>query len=1790
MAPVGSAALTALTKWKASLTPLRVDIVGDFAGKELFAIHGEALLCHCVTRAKVDFTDGFQLLHAVHAVETFLSKLRERGCNFHVLWFDSQEELAVPRCIPEKYRHKYLLTRAVLIEHLRSPETDHETTPDGSTEHHNGKDPMSFVFSAIGNDEFADYMEENSLHFVMCSQGRDAEDANGSIDHLLVMYLFAKMGYSLSFIDGLDFRSSKVYTQVVTPSNAFTSIQVSESATRHTQDLGCGQIPSALGRQTVPFSDHDFGTEIDARERIALVFCASILKTKPGTDTERRVAAFLVHIALLKLGELAQRSCRKPEAEVSNEDHSFLEDFSFVAITLIRRHVGSKAGASIDWHVYDLVDGRIFFHILQNIDSLKLVFDVRSYGKIIEGLVGINVLCHLPHDGHPVQLYQPVRRVITTSLQNHANAPVLPFSHPVLDPYLEDIKLDTDRKWQNSATGSKIFQELTHWHNAKKTVDPKHAIKPMDPKALRRNQRFMADTIAYSASLTNAAGKNIEPEIIIAQEPQKNGRDKMKSNAAKPQTWKADLARRDAAKVPKHNTKSGKAKALAAAKNIQVAKAESKSQAVVAFFAQQCQDFDKVKPLVQRYLKANKYLLTLSSTDREVIGGEALLYICKTLANVIGKPPFGALELNTVALLRAHVLEMYKLPLTVETRKQLKHLTSVLELPPPADDASRLIERPLPFIPAIQSAVKHLELPEYDTAGEFQLEHCGPYLERSFDSAPDPRVPFQPDAWQRKVLDAIDRNKSLFVVAPTSAGKTFISFYAMKKVLQANNDDVLVYVAPTKALVNQIAAEVQARFSKTYPNGGRSVWAIHTRDYRINNSSGCQVLVTVPHILQIMLLAPSNAKTPSSWSRRVKRIIFDEVHCIGQAEDGMIWEQLLLLAPCPIIALSATVGNPLAFKEWLAGTQKAKGFDLEMVVHGARYSDLRKFVYQPPKDRKFNGLDPVVRLPLPGLDAENSDDSQFVFIHPVGSIVNKRSKETLKDVSLEPRDCLNLWQTMSEYANDSFPVDHSINPKNALKEVIKKSDVLEWEVALKNQLYQWMADPNSPFADLHNHLATTSKPSTGIDNTVKATFPLLVDLRSRGALPAIIFNYDRIGCETILFEILENLETAEENYRQTDSEWNKKLQSFRKWREGQKSRKQAKSSRVSNGREDDDDGTTFSKMDQLVDDASQEASPWASFNPEAPIERFSFADSTKISTEELEKLISSLAYANIKKPIIEALRRGLGVHHAGMNRKYRQVVEMLFRKGFLTAVIATGTLALGLNMPCKTVVFTGDSVFLTALNYRQASGRAGRRGFDLLGNVVFHGIPHHRVMEIMSSRLPDLRGQFPMSVTLILRLFGLLHGTDGSDYAINAIQSLLTQTRLYLGGPSSQMSIKHHLRFSIEYLRRQHLLSSGGAPLNFSGLVGHLYFTENAAFAFHSLMKEGYLHELCEDVDNMDKQKYMLVELLKVLCHLFCRIPCPRYDDQAWLKEVVYRSPSVVLLPSLPEKAAATLRDHNRETLGIFQTYVRSFVEQHLSHTPDDVLPFTNRKVGPSRNQSIDISATNVQTLPPTTLRSPFAALSGFTDDFSTIHELCETVRAGVFLEEESIPYIPIYPDETGGVPFNAYILDFFKHGDMEALVRDNGIKRGDVWFHLKDFSLILATIVTSLANFLDKTGAEFDDAAMVDLQDVGDILEEEAVPDQDDDAHGSATVETAAKDPKIQPKVTKAPSKKVQDSWDDNDDSDEGSEIGINTNDGVGGTSTSWDEDEGAGLMKVYKVFKLLQQEFDEKFRKVWA
>lgn len=95
------------------------------------------------------------------------------------------------------------------------------------------------------------------------------------------------------------------------------------------------------------------------------------------------------------------------------------------------------------------------------------------------------------------------------------------------------------------------------------------------------------------------------------------------------------------------------------------------------------------------------------------------------------------------------------------------------------------------------------------------------------------------------------------------------------------------------------------------------------------------------------------------------------------------------------------------------------------------------------------------------------------------------------------------------------------------------------------------------------------------------------------------------------------------------------------------------------------------------------------------------------------------------------LRHGIGLHHAGLLPKYRVLVEMLAQKGLLKVICGTDTLGVGVNVPIRTVLFTRLSKFngekvalLTARDFHQVSGRAGRKGFDDQGWVVAQAPEH----------------------------------------------------------------------------------------------------------------------------------------------------------------------------------------------------------------------------------------------------------------------------------------------------------------------------------------------------------------------------------------------------------------------------------------------------------------------------------
>jgi superfamily II RNA helicase len=225
----------------------------------------------------------------------------------------------------------------------------------------------------------------------------------------------------------------------------------------------------------------------------------------------------------------------------------------------------------------------------------------------------------------------------------------------------------------------------------------------------------------------------------------------------------------------------------------------------------------------------------------------------------------------------------------------------------------------------------------------FQMEHLGDQLERSLNSTKDARVKFEPDGWQVELLDIVDRYESAIVCAPTSSGKTFISYYAMDKILRENDTDVIVFVAPNKALANQIVAEVYTRFgNKQYmKNSPNLLYAMLMPDYKINDPYKCQILVTVPTAFETLL------STSNEWLRNIRYVIIDEIQTLNDKELGSSLEKIIHFVQCPILALSATISNLSKFFDWMQAIMQLKGIKTHMVTHTERFCDLKRYLFVP---------------------------------------------------------------------------------------------------------------------------------------------------------------------------------------------------------------------------------------------------------------------------------------------------------------------------------------------------------------------------------------------------------------------------------------------------------------------------------------------------------------------------------------------------------------------------------------------------------------------------------------------------------------------------------------------------------------------------------------------------------------------------------------------------------------------------------------------------------------------------
>eukprot|EP00040_Diaphanoeca_grandis_P011679 m.59910 g.59910 ORF g.59910 m.59910 type:complete len:2071 (+) comp22778_c0_seq1:137-6349(+) len=1086
------------------------------------------------------------------------------------------------------------------------------------------------------------------------------------------------------------------------------------------------------------------------------------------------------------------------------------------------------------------------------------------------------------------------------------------------------------------------------------------------------------------------------------------------------------------------------------------------------------------------------------------------------------------------------------------------------------------------IISAEQRAPYDKEQPVIDRKGQtlydFQMANMGPLLLRKKGS-PDARVRrFQPDVWQKELLDAVDTtgkwrrgvkalmksrrgttvqqaseilkekdgivSTSILVSAPTSSGKTFISFYAMEQILReaSQGDGVVVYVSPTKALVNQVEADLYARYDKSFQrrSTARSLHGVFTKEYR-THVHDCQILITVPECLEIVLMDKVYAKTAA----RIRWVIFDEVHCISK-DNGAVWERLLVGCQANFIALSATIGNPEDFAGWLNKVEEAKGHQLKLVKITERYNDLSVSVYNSFESDSVRESDLIVPInPLGALSVE------LIQTHGGVPEQTKFLPEHCWEIIRAVKD---VTATLGNPEVAAMVAELDLQTKVVAK-AVSMSESAEIEGKLKMLVWYLVQNHESVATELMLHVSAKARAIMAQqDETISKTSPMdyletnllsclrALDAAGQGSeadnslkrLPAIVFHLSVRGCTRLVQRLTTSLEDLQHVsqarsfarillpeykdkceqekligietdivYRIRATEVDETTLGDEELRKAVEMSKQSQAVSMADIREfmEVDKVTDWTKpveastkvlFDRIVKakekyygaiilkcgqendrrdkdyEAELAADPAGEefHTPPAHVDvdhllptfidkRYSFLPPGQpVSEEDLKEHLGRWYDPNDFKT--KALQRGIGLHYLELPRKYKNAVERLFRLRKLKVVIATSTLALGINMPCKTVVMAGDEPHLNAMEYHQMIGRAGRRTFDNRGNVVFIGTPSRKIRRLLSSNVADLVGNVPLTPGLALRLFCRYRGAfsnEDKDGVAQMARRLMTIPFFAVGGEGHENVHVDQLLFCIDMLMHSNMRmlvpTAKGDDVEPTGMcmfLAHMYFLEPYNFVVMSLMQRGVFDKIiakfalepnasASDIEkNLEARNQTLLHVLAYVIH-------PHILPKR-MRGCATPETSDVRLKPLPNNIVTQITDYNKFVLERFSMYMRRYATvRNLGNA--DVLPGDKKElrelfVGAGALKGTPGSAIDLLTASVTKViaRTPFVALSGHADKFASLPDLLGSLREGMYLDRALVPILPEIDQ-----PVNSFLLDFYRDGERQALSQKNGLR-----------------------------------------------------------------------------------------------------------------------------------------------------
>merc|ERR1712238_557271 len=470
-------------------------------------------------------------------------------------------------------------------------------------------------------------------------------------------------------------------------------------------------------------------------------------------------------------------------------------------------------------------------------------------------------------------------------------------------------------------------------------------------------------------------------------------------------------------------------------------------------------------------------------------------------------------------------------------------------------------------------------------------------------------------------------------------------------------------------------------------------------------------------------------------------LVLDEVHTLNGPEGNAL-QRIIKACNCPMLALSATIGNAVQLKDWFKSVLNEhvsattidvpeEKEDVLLKEHYARFINLQRYVVTEKEGR------------------DGKKEAKLTKLHPVAAMTSDRLKsqpELIAALSLTPHDMITLWKRLKAM----FPataLEDLDNPDNFFSQYVDESKRItlnqtkQYETRLKDRL----TDLCQSHPELYEKLRVAQQPPPleAKTDVSEDLYDVVKQLKNSELLPAVAFQLNTYGAFDMFKKVLVRLESDQvaefPNYRKDLIRVAREKAQMRKVAEGKADR--------ANAAEAEADAQAGFVDDSLVNEDTTR-----------PHDKYVLSSAGKrLNFNEVENIISDMKKSgervDINHALIRGLRRGIAIYTNEVGFScYRRQVQMLASQGRLAVVFSDEALAYGVNMPFRSCVFCGDmGDSLTSLIAQQMQGRAGRRGMDVQGNVIYLGMEWPYIENLMLGQITKVVGKEPRYPTMALQ-------------------------------------------------------------------------------------------------------------------------------------------------------------------------------------------------------------------------------------------------------------------------------------------------------------------------------------------------------------------------------------------------------------------------------------------------------